>query len=359
MSRLSTFAALLFFTSLPAITVAQSVADDFGLSGQFFFSYERIYEGTEALSNEFAINRGYITFRRNLSPKVQIRFTQDVSVDQEGDGAGDIELRLKYALVNVRANDWGFFTRPSAEFGVVRRPWINFEQSINDYRAQSSMFLDYYGFFSSADYGLTLSTLLGGEMDEDYQERVQSAFAGRYGSFSIGVYNGGGYAALEENNTKLVESRLSLRLLPERIPGFQLTFAGAKGAGNIPESPDFWLAMSAASFESEKIDALLQGFYSTGDAAGNFVTPDFEPLDLKGWSFFTELKPFKTPVHLTIRAEELTNRFSDRWIERRGIAGILYRFDNGSKIILDVNQTWFNNNSDPVTGFGVVTEVRF
>lgn len=343
---------------LPLSIFAQQTPNDLGFSGQFFFSYERLFKD-QAVNNEFSIKRGYITFQKELSPRTQIRFTQDVSVDQQGDGIGDIELRLKYALINVQADDWGIFTSPEAEFGVVRRPWIDFEQKINDYRAQGSMFLDETGILSSADYGVTFSALLGGEMDEEYQEKIHSSFAGRYGSVSMGIYNGGGYSALEENNNKLVEGRLSIRPMPEKLPGFQTSFIGSAGKGNIPESPDFWLTSGAVSYESEKWVSLLQGFTGTGDASGQFVNPLLEAIDLKGWSLFTELKPFQFPVSITFRADELVNRTSGSWEQRQGVAGVAYRFENGSKIIVDINRTWENSTSTEFTRLEIITEVRF
>lgn len=88
------------------------------------------------MNNSFNLKRGYITFKRDISSNVNIRFTQDVAVDQQGDGEGGIELRLKYAYVNVKTGSWGTFTDSNIEFGVVHRPWIDYEQKINDYRAQ-------------------------------------------------------------------------------------------------------------------------------------------------------------------------------------------------------------------------------
>lgn len=360
MNTLKRYWVLLLLILFPLGSKAQNAINDLGFSGQFFFSYERFFEDQE-INNEFAIKRGYITFRRDLTKNIYIRFTQDVSIDKEGDGRGNIELRLKYALVNVTMKDWGFFTRPNVEIGVVRRPWIDFEQKINDYRSQESMLLDQNGIYSSADYGITFATLLGGEIDSEYQERVQSSFPGKYGSLSFGIYNGGGYNALEENNNKLVEGRLSIRPMPEVIPGFQTSFTGALGKGNIPESPDFRLASMVFSFESQKIITLLQGFTGTGDGSGVYVDPFFEPIDLKGWSLFTELKPLEFPVSLTLRADEIVNRDQNRWWHRQSMAGIAYRFRNKSKIILGINRSRWNDTDekDVSTRFEIVTEVRF
>lgn len=349
---------LLFF---PCTLYSQQLDTSVDFSGQFFLSYERIFE-EEAVNNEFTIQRGYITFKKKLSEMAQIRFTQDVSIDQEGDGEGNIELRLKYALLNLNLNDWGFLTSPNVELGVVHRPWIDFEQKINDYRSQESMFLDQNGIVSSADYGITFSSLLGGEIDEEYQEEVQSSYPGRYGSLSLGIYNGGGYSALERNNNKLLEGRFTLRPLPDHLPGFQTSLIGAIGEGNIPESPDFRLFSTALSYESQHWAAVIQGFTSTGDASGDFVTPSFLPMDLKGWSAFIEIKPFDNiPVALINRFDEMLDRDLNKWFERQAIGGLAYVFPNDSKVILNVRRNWYRENGESanISRLEVITEIRF
>lgn len=358
LSKLSTLGLCLLL--FPGVVTAQQNLTDIGFSGQFFFSYEHdVYE--DGYTNEFAIKRGYITFRKDLSDRIEIRFTQDVTIDQQGDGLGDIELRLKYALVKYSMADFGIFTSPNIEAGVVHRPWINFEQDVNDYRAQKSMFLDQNNILSSADYGLQFASGLGPELDDDKQRGLETN-PGRYGSFSIGLYNGGGYSDLEFNNNKLLEASLSLRPLPDQLPGFQATLLGAYGKGNIPESPDFNLIGSALTYESERAKLVLQGFRGTGDGSGRFIEPvAFEPYDIEGWSAFTELQPFQVPVNLTLRYDELYNRDLSRLSVQQWVAGAAYVFSNRSKIIIDVSRRNVDAvfNTEEFTRFEVVTEVRF
>lgn len=353
------FLGLLF---LPCTLYSQKLDKSVDFSGQFFFSYERIFEETD-VNNEFTIQRGYITFEKSLSNRAEIRFTQDVSIDKEGDGAGNIELRLKYALLKLDLDDLGFFTSPNIEIGVVHRPWIDFEQKINDYRSQESMFLDQNGIVSSADYGVTFISLLGGEIDEKYQEEVQSSYPGRYGSLSLGIYNGGGYSALEQNSNKLLEGRLTLRPLPDQLPGFQTSLIGSIGKGNIPEAPDFSLSSIALSYESQHWSTVVQGFTSTGDASGDFVTPTLQPKDLKGWSAFIEVKPFDNlPIAFTNRFDEMIDQEVNKWFERQAIGGIAYIFPNQSKIILNVRRNWYQDlegESESISRLELITEIRF
>ena len=274
---------------------------------------------------------------------------------------GDIELRLKYALVEYAFDDFGFFTSPSIEAGVVHRPWLNFEQDVNDYRAQRTMFLDQNDILSSADYGFQLSAALGPELD-DVKRRGLASTPGRYGSFAIGLYNGGGYSALEFNNNKLVEAALSVRPFPDRLTGFQTSFVGAVGKGNIPESPDFYMLGSALSYESRRAKLMLEGFRGTGDGAGSFTNPEtFEAYKLQGWSAFSELQPFEFPINITLRYDELYNRDLDRLSVQQWVAGLAYVFSNRSKIIVDVSRRDVDTvfDMETFTRFEIVTEVRF
>lgn len=358
-TALKQIGACALFLLFPFSLFAQNELNEHGFSGQFFFSYEHMFEDVD-VNNEFQLKRGYITFRKNITDRVSIRFTQDVSVDQEGDGKGNIELRLKYALVNIDINDTRLIKNSSVEFGVVNRPWIDFEQDINDFRSQRSMFLDFNNIVSSADYGITYSGQLGEDLPEESQSGIRSN-PGRYGSFSLGIYNGGGYSALEQNKNKLLEGRLSLRPLSNMLPGFQTSLIGSTGKGNIPESPDFHLGALAVSYESQKWIGTLQGFTGTGDAAGNFTDQNFEPIDLNGWSAFSEFKLFESPVSLTFRYDEINNRDESMWHTRKFVIGLAYVFSNRSKIILDYDRSWFNemDGSRAVDTIEIITEVRF
>lgn len=348
------------FLLLPMLSSAQQTLSEIGFSGQFFFSYEHdIFD--DSYENEFTIKRGYITFRKNLNDRVEIRFTQDVTIDQQGDGIGDIELRLKYALVKYSINDYGIFTSPNIEAGVVHRPWINFEQDVNDYRSQKSMFLDQNNILSSADYGVQFEAGLGPELDENRQRGLNTN-PGYYGSFAVGIYNGGGYSELEFNNNKLLEARLSLRPFPKQMPGFQASVLGTYGKGNIPESPDFNLLGSALTYESERVNTVLLGFRGTGDGSGRFTDPvSFEAFKLEGWSAFAEFLPFDMPVSLTVRYDELYNRDQEHLSIQQGIAGIGYIFPNRSKILLDVSRSSIDTvfEETDFTRFEIMTEIRF
>lgn len=360
MIRIYATGIVVFMLSLfPVFTNAQSSFNEMRFDGVFFLTNETLMS-QGVTRNEFTIKRGYITFRKDIGDRVGIRFTQDVSIDQQGDGIGDIELRLKYALVSIAFKDRDLIKDQSIELGVVSRPWIDFEQDINDYRSLRSMYLDNNNILPSADYGITYSGQLGEDIEGAEEIGIRSV-PGRYGSYSIGVYNGGGYSSLEYNNNKLVEGRLSLRPLPHQLPGLQTSLIGSIGKGNIPESPDFRLGAMALSYESGVWISVLEGFMSVGDGDGQYVTPDYKSIGLKGWSIFQEFKPFPFPISILFRFDEVVDRDRKMWNIRHKMGGIAWTFPNQSKIILEYDRRSerFEEVAQHFDRIEIVTEIRF
>lgn len=331
------------------VETLKKIFNGISFSGQWFLSYQSGRK-SNVTDNEFLLKRGYITFQKKFDDHFAARITQDVSVDREGDGEGDIEIRLKYGYLRYQFGSNDILHKPQIEFGLVSRPWIDFEQGINPYRVQGTMFLERYGILSSADYGITFLSLLGGEIDEEYQKKVNKNFPGRYGSVALGIYNGGGYHAIEKNENKLIEGRLSLRPLPDIFPGLQLSYVGAYGKGNSGISPEFKVNTAFLSFETELF--ILTGTYYEGKGFenGEKLSPGNFPYSNNGYSIFTDINIPQTPFSLLGRYDYFNTDASPEKINyKRMIVGISYAFLEGSKIIFDydrVKRSNFTGNDD-------------
>ena len=357
MKKLTVVVIAVLMTLLFGKVEAQNIQDNFRIDGVLFLSFEHDITG-DSFHNQFTIKRGYVNFRHKLADRVSARITQDVTIDREGDGLGDIELRLKYAYVEYQFSSYGILNEPVISGGVTNRPWINFEQDVNDYRAQKSMFLDQNDFLPSADYGIYFETGLGASLDEPGLSSNDS----RYGSFAIGVYNGGGYSAIEENNNKLVEGRLSLRPVADFLPGFQVTAFGAIGKGNAAYNPDFNIYGAGFTYESQRFNAIAQAFQSTNDILFEGIVSPTSPYDFQGWSVFGEFQPIKKyPIFLTARTEQMTNQDRQRWIVQESVVGIAWVFKNRSKLILDYSHRKSRAVFDPVdfSRIELIGEIRF
>jgi len=281
--------------------------------------------------SKFVIKRGYINVDAKVSSLMSARITPDVTQDS----AGDLKVRLKYAYAKFQLDKLGFVTRPFAEVGVVHMPWLDFEEHINRYRMQDTMFMERNGLFNSADLGVTFSGLFGPELGEEYTRAVSKDYPGRNGSFAFGVYNGGGYHAAENNSNKTIEGRLTYRPLPDSVPGLQLSYFGVRGKGNTANEPDWEVDALMASYESRQLVVTGTWYEGAGNQSGSAVGASGGALDRDGWSVFAEGK-----VHPRWSVIGRYDAFdpdatAGRDEQARTIAGVAFHIGKGNTVLLD------------------------
>lgn len=312
---------------------------------QWFLSYLN-GENKGKTYNEFTLKRGYVNIKKKINNTFSGRITTDITVDKEGDGEGDVEIRLKYLYLKYQLPSYGIFHKPYFEFGLVHRPWLDFEQHINVYRVQGTMFLERNNVISSGDYGIFFLSLLGDEMNEHYKNTVNKNFAGTYGSFAIGIFNGGGYHALEKNESKSLESRLTIRPFYKTIPGLQFSYHGAIGKGNVAESPEWKYSSAYISYEHEHLIFTSEYYIGKGNYKGSAIqdTVSFEAVPQKGYSLFSEWKMFNRKISLIGRYDIFTQEFNNSDVTtRRTITGFAFHFIRGCKIIVDYDIVKYSN----------------
>jgi hypothetical protein len=230
-------------------------------------------------------------------------------------------------------------------------PWLDFEEHINYYRVQDKMFVERNGNFNSADFGATFGALLGGEMDEEYQKTVNKKYPGRYGSFAAGVYNGGGYHATEENENKVVEGRLTIRPVPDNLPGLQVSYFGIYGDGNKEDTetmsaPDWRFNLGQVSYEHQYVT--LTGTYAaaTGNQKGSFVDETGEAVDHGGYSVFGEFKIPEKKSSIIARWDHYDpNNDVDDDENDRIILAYAYHLPMHSMFLVDVEHVTFADDS--------------
>jgi len=284
--------------------------------------------------SRFSIKRAYLDFKYDVAPFLQARVTPDVRQDQ----TGDWKARFKYIYGKFHWDRMAFISRPVVEFGLAHMPWLDWEESINGFRMQDPMFLERNHIFNSADLGVLFGGNFGGELPESYRKNVNSHYAGLWGSFQLGIYNGGGYHSVEQTSNKAVEARVSFRPLPERLPGFQVTAFGLKGRGNSTGEPDWDLGSMMLSYEAEFFTLTAQYERGTGNQSGSMLDPAGRTLEHQGYSLFarTSLDGEKS-WHLIGRHDHFDpdreSRLDDQ--EDRWIAGIAWRFSGRNYWLLD------------------------
>ncbi len=351
---------IIMFFSLTGIALAtddeETTEDRFIIiKGDWFFAYQVNLSDRE---NAFKLKRGYLTVEKQFNDIFSARYTQDITIDQEGDDAGNVELRFKYCYLKTELPDLGFFKHSYVQVGLVPRPLIDFEASINDYLLQGKMYLDRMNIISSADFGLTAVTLLGGKMDENYLSKVSSSFPGKYGSIAIGIYNGGGYNSLEYNNNKTIEGRFTLRPLSAIFPGLQFSYNMAIGHGNDTLQTPFRVHSFFLSHETRYTTFTAQYYLGTGNQNGYSWNSN------RGYSFFGELCVPKLPITLFGRYDYfhsfiLGSIIGEYETTQVIVGGIAWKFYKNNRLLLDIDKTTttFPYWAVPSQTSSIVTEI--
>ncbi len=361
---------LLVFLLLATVTPASaqhaesSGGDPFpqvSFEGLFYLTYQMGEEGGEDYSL-FSVTRSYLTTRIKLLPKLSARIT----MDGHQDDTGDVKVRLKYAYAKYDFGNWGDLTKVGLEGGIVHMVWLDFEEHMDLYRMRDKMFMERSGMFNSADFGITLSGGLGEDLSDEYKEEVNDHYATRYGSFAVGVYNGTGYHGNEQNEDKTIQGRLTVRPLPDVIPGFQLSGLAIIGEGNKegePEETPNWQAYNAmASYQFPRGAVTAQYTWGEGNQKGSWTEPSdpSEATDYEGYSLFGE---YKIGPHWRLIGGfddlDRTPGSSDLSFKRVH-GGIGYDFGNQNILLFDLDQrNWDESDRETDNRLQVVMQVKF
>ncbi len=237
--------------------------------------------------NAFNVSRGYVTLKLKPLKWFQARITLDSTLDD----TGDLKVRLKYLHgIFKLPMETAVLTDPYIEVGLAHTPWFSFEENVNSYRLEGKMFIERNGILNSADLGVTVGGLIGPKLSNEYQKKVNKKHPGKWGSFALGVYNGGGYHAEEKNSSKVFQSRLSLRPLTFVVPGLQVSHLFIYGKGNTDKEPEYWLHNLMLSFQHQYFNVAGQYATGVGNQKGSKVDKQGAALDNHGFSAFGEIK---------------------------------------------------------------------
>ena len=190
--------------------------------------------------NVFDLTRGYINVTGQLAENVRFRITPDIRrATSDSTLAGSLVLRVKYAFVELdnlkTARSW-------IRFGAHQTPWLDFEESIDRYRVQGTMFSEREGLIpGSSDFGVGYFSPFG-----------------KYIEVQTGVYNGEGYAQTDVNKYKSAQGRLTLRPFAGRGAANGFRLSGFYSAGWYAADRPRQLGIVMGSFEATHLVTTLQ-----------------------------------------------------------------------------------------------------
>ncbi len=231
-----------------------------------FLQYAAELENREGF-NAFDVTRAYLNVNAQVAPNVRFRFTPDIRRVTDGSLAGTMTVRVKYAFAqfdNVTPRGW-------IRLGMHQTPWLDFEESVNRYRVQGTMFSERDGLLpGSADFGVGYFTPL----------------PNGYGEIQTGIYNGEGYAQAEANKYKSVQGRVTVRPLPGRGVWNGLRVSGFYNAGWYAADRPRRVGIVMGSFEHPRLVATVQHVAATENPVAGAVTD----TDRSGNSVFVEVR---------------------------------------------------------------------
>ena len=194
--------------------------------------------------NQFSIQRAYVNVLGRFAGGVGTRLTADIAPT----GVGNQQFRLKYAFVTWTPTSSSI----TYKFGLLQTPYVDWEETLWDYRMQGAIAVDRNGYMTAADFGI-------GADGHWNNEQVNAQFA---------IINGEGYSGGTGDNRKDVTARVSVRLSPtndaSRVGGLRLT--GYAGIGKATGGADRNRFLGTLSYKTQQV-TLAGEFVSTKDAA--------------------------------------------------------------------------------------------
>jgi hypothetical protein len=166
-----------------------------------------------AAKSTFDMTRAYVNVLGRFSNGITTRLTTDILPT-----GTNLAIRLKYAFAAWTPTGSSL----TYKLGMIHTPWVDFEETMWDYRMQGTIAVDRNGYMTAADIGVGVDGHWNGE-------RVNG---------QVTLVNGEGYAGGSGDFRKDLQARVSVRLQPtndnSRVGG--LRASGYVGIGKVTGS---------------------------------------------------------------------------------------------------------------------------
>ena len=247
-----------------------------------------VFAGWEAIdrsspgssSNKFYVERAHFTLSKDINEWLGGVVVTDV-YSTGGDTGTAWAIRLKNAYVKL-----SFFDTTTL-VGMIPTFSEAYDSAIWPYRVQGKNFLDETGVQATIDIGISNQGVFGGYMDADYLKFASKPFAGKWGGWMAGVFNGAGYTTEEGNGNKAISGLVYFRPLPmvPVLKGLQFAYTGTYGKsnrkftaayGSTDDNPNWHVNVVQASLQHAYFTILGQYYWGQGTRQSQ------EDLDRRG-----------------------------------------------------------------------------
>jgi hypothetical protein len=318
-ARLLAVLGALSLAAIPAAAQSQNPqSPQITVGGLVYGQY--LYQLKDSLGagnqNQFSIQRAYLNVLGRFAGGIGTRLTTDIAPT----GAGNQQIRLKYAFLTWTPNN----SKLTYKFGLTQTPYVDWEETLWDYRMQGAIPVDRLGYMSSSDFG-------AGVDGHWNNEGVNAQFL---------FFNGEGYSGGTGDNHKDVGLRVSGRLSKtndaSRVGGLRLT--GYAGLGKANGGADRNRYIATGSYKTQQF-TLAAEYVSTKDAA---ITGSI--ISAFGVYHFARSKV------AAIGRVDLYDPDTDTPDNKqtRAIAGVSYQAQSNLRLLADVDLLSFEGGSTPL-----------
>jgi len=308
----------LSLVALPASAQSQNPqAPQVTVGGLVYGQY--LYQLKDSLGagnqNQFSIQRAYLNILGRFGGGITTRLTTDIAPT----GAGNQQIRLKYAFLAWTPTN----SKLTYKFGLVQTPYIDFEETLWDYRMQGPIAVDRNGYMSSSDFG-------AGVDGRWNNEGVNAQFL---------FFNGEGYSGGTGDNHKDAGLRVSGRLSKtndaSRTGGLRLT--GYAGVGKATGGADRNRYIGTVSYKSQRLTV-----------AGEFVSTKDDAITGSILSAFG-VYHFSGSKAAAIGRVDLLDPDTDTPDNKqtRVITGLSYQVQSNFRVLADVDLLSFEGGATP------------
>jgi hypothetical protein len=269
-----------------------------------YLQYAAELENRNAL-NSFDVTRAYLNINAQVMKNVRFRITPDIRRVTDGSLSGSLTVRMKYAFAQFDnlglQGSW-------ARFGLHQTPWLDFEEGINRYRVQGTMFPEREGLIpGSADFGASYFVSL----------------PHGWGEVHGGVFNGEGFTQPEANKYKSGQGRLTIRPFANRGLLRGVRISGFYNAGWYADDRPRRLGIVMGSYEHPRVVATIERLKATDSP----TAIDPRDIDRSGWSMFVEPRQGPSGLAGIFRYDAFrADQSLDTSRHHRVIAGAAYWF---------------------------------
>jgi hypothetical protein len=228
---------------LPSAAYAQGQTQVI-ISGVGYLQYVYQLKDTANHNNNFDVTRAYVNAIGRFAGGVGARVTLDVNRPA---GDNSLRYRLKYAFATYTPTGSPLLFK----LGMIHTPWVDFEETLWEYRMQGTTALDRNGYLTSSDIGFGVDGKWGPD-----NVNMQLAFV-----------NGEGYSGGPGDQRKDIEGRVSVRVLmtndSSRVGGLRISGYGGYGKPTTGGQRNRFLGM--LSYKSKQL-TLAGEFATTKDS---------------------------------------------------------------------------------------------